>query len=136
MKVKLKEWSKENKGNWRARKDQLLEQIGSLKVIQEARPLINDELLMKAQWALEYEEVARNDEIYWRQRSNIQSIKGDKSTKYFHRITTVHKRINTIDSLMINGVLSSDSAENGKLRGPLWISIKIITDPLKVGDQI
>ncbi|KAG5616742.1 hypothetical protein H5410_016566 [Solanum commersonii] len=29
LKVKLKEWSKENKGNWRARKDQLLEQIGS-----------------------------------------------------------------------------------------------------------
>ena len=43
LKVKLKEWSKENKGYWRARKDQLLEQIGSLEIIQKARPLTNDE---------------------------------------------------------------------------------------------
>ncbi|KAG5590372.1 hypothetical protein H5410_040886 [Solanum commersonii] len=48
LKAKLKEWSKENKDNWRARKDQLLEQIGTLEIIQEARPLTNDELMMKA----------------------------------------------------------------------------------------
>ncbi|KAH0720627.1 hypothetical protein KY289_005968 [Solanum tuberosum] len=71
LKVKLKEWSKETKGNWRARKDQLLEQIGSLEIIQEARPLTDDELMMKAQWAMEYEETARNEEIHWRQRFRI-----------------------------------------------------------------
>ena len=68
--------------------------------------------MMKAQWAMEYEETVRNKEIYWRQRSRIQRIKeGDKNTKYFHRMATVRKRINTIDSLMIDGVLSSDSME-------------------------
>lgn len=112
LKVKLKEWSKENKGNWRARKDQLLEQIGSLENIQEARPLTDDELMMKAQWAMEYEETARNEEIHWRQRSRIQWIKeGGKNTKYFHRMASASKRINIIDSLMIDGVMSSDSME-------------------------
>ena len=67
---------------------------------------------MKAQWAMEYEETVRNKEIYWRQRSRIQRIKeGDKNTKYFPRMATARKRINTIDSLMIDGVMSSDSME-------------------------
>lgn len=38
-----------------------------------ARPLTDDELLLKTQWAVEYEEVARNEEIDWRQRSRIQN---------------------------------------------------------------
>ena len=50
--------------------------------------------------------------FFWRQRSRIQWIKnGDKNTKYFHRMATTNKRINTIESLKINGELSSEPAE-------------------------
>ena len=55
--------------------------------------------------------MAKN-EIFWRQRSRIQWIKNDdKNMKYFHRMATTHKRINTIESLKINGELSSEPEE-------------------------
>ncbi|WMV20737.1 hypothetical protein MTR67_014122 [Solanum verrucosum] len=107
LKAKLKEWSKEHKVNRKARKSHILDQIGSLETLQESRPLNDDEQLVKVHLAMEYEEVARNEEIFWRQKSRVQWIKcGDKNTKFFHR--TAHKRLNTIDSLLINGELSSD----------------------------
>ncbi|KAG5579901.1 hypothetical protein H5410_050528 [Solanum commersonii] len=72
LKKKLKVWSKENRGNCRVRKEYLLEQIGSLENIQVHRVLIDDEQLLKAHISIECEEVARNKEIHWRQRSRIQ----------------------------------------------------------------
>ncbi|WMV47077.1 hypothetical protein MTR67_040462 [Solanum verrucosum] len=108
LKKKLKEWSKENRGNWRVKKEHLLEQIGSLEDIQVHRALTDNEQLLKAHIAMEYEEVARNEEIHWRQRSRSQWIKnGYKNTKFFHRMATSHKN-NTIESLVINGEESSD----------------------------
>lgn len=109
LKKKLKEWSKEHRGNWRVRKEHILEQISSFEDTQVHRALTDDEQLVKAHLAMEYEEVARNEEIHRRQRSRIEWIKnGDKNTMFFHRMATAHKRNNTIESLMINGELSSD----------------------------
>lgn len=53
---------------------------------------------------MEFEEVA-NEEIAWKQRSRIQLLKqGDKSKKYFHTVSTAHKRVKSIDNLKVEGV--------------------------------
>ncbi|WMV37052.1 hypothetical protein MTR67_030437 [Solanum verrucosum] len=60
LKIKLKEWSRENRGNWKARKEQILSQIGDMEVTQESRSLTDDEQILKVHLAMEYEEVAKN----------------------------------------------------------------------------
>ncbi|WMV19989.1 hypothetical protein MTR67_013374 [Solanum verrucosum] len=58
---------------------------------------------------MEFEEVVKNEEIAWRQRSRIQWLKnGDKNTKYFHRMATTHKGCNTIDKIEEGGTYITD----------------------------
>jgi hypothetical protein len=52
-----------------------------------------------------------HEKISWRQKSIIKWLKeGDKCANFFHLMGNSNKRNNTIDSLLINGSLSSNSA--------------------------
>ncbi|WMV15865.1 hypothetical protein MTR67_009250 [Solanum verrucosum] len=60
---------------------------------------------------MEFEDVARKEELAWKQRSIIQWLKqGDKNTRFFHRIATSHKRFNYIDQLEVDGAVTKDQA--------------------------
>ena len=51
------------------------------------------------------------EEISWRQKFRVLYVReSDRNTKIFHRIANSHRRVNSIDRLMVNGVLSSNSA--------------------------
>ena len=51
------------------------------------------------------------EEISWRQKSRVLHVReGDRNTKFFHRIANFHRRVNSIDRLMVDGVLSSNPA--------------------------
>ena len=51
------------------------------------------------------------EEISWRQKSRVRWLKeGDKCTKFFHQIASANRRNNTIESLIVNGSLTSDPA--------------------------
>lgn len=73
LKVKLKEWSK-NKGNWKQKKEDILNQISSWEEIQQ-RPLTYDELIQKRDLGMEFKEVAKKEEIAWKQRSRKPTTK-------------------------------------------------------------
>lgn len=112
MKSKLKEWSKGYKGNLTAQKNNLLGKLAKWDNILEEGALSDEEKVAKATSFMEYEEVIKNEEIYWRQRSRTQWLKeGDTNTKYFHKMASVHRRYNGIDQLQIQGVLTEDPAE-------------------------
>lgn len=107
----MKEWSKDNKGNWKQRKEDILNQIANWENIQDNSPLTDDEMLQKANLAMEFEELAKNEEIAWRQRSRVQWLKqGDKNTKFFHRIATSHWRFNSMEQLEVDGDIVKDPA--------------------------
>ncbi|WMV55130.1 hypothetical protein MTR67_048515, partial [Solanum verrucosum] len=85
--------------------------LAALEAIQEQRALTDDEALQKSNLAIEFEEVARNEEIAWRRIKNTMVETGDKNTKYFHRIATAHKRVNSIDNLKVDGMEVTDPKE-------------------------
>ncbi|XP_075079926.1 uncharacterized protein LOC142165225 [Nicotiana tabacum] len=92
LKGKLKEWNLTKHENLEATKSNILNQISELDIIQEA-----------------FEEVAKNEEIAWRQRSRALWLKeGDKNTKFFQRTANAHNRYNNIDQLVANGVTLED----------------------------
>ena len=87
----MKEWSKENRGNWKHRKDEILRQIANWEIIQEHR--------------------VKKQEIAWKQRFKVQWLKhGDKNTKFFHRIATSNKRFNSMEQLDVEGNIVKDPA--------------------------
>ncbi|XP_015166235.1 uncharacterized protein [Solanum tuberosum] len=98
LKHKLKEWNTANGRNLKAKKADILYQISSLDTIQEQRLLSEDELLLKASLKMEYEEVAKNEEISWRQKSRILWLKqGDKNTKFFRRMANYRIKEEIVD---------------------------------------
>ena len=55
------------------------------------------------------EKAALLEEISWRQKSKILFLKeGDSNTRFFHRMANSNRRNNGIDSLMIDGALSTN----------------------------
>lgn len=86
-----------------------MEELAKWEAVQEQRVLTEEEIQQKTNLAITYEQVAKNEEIRWRQRSRIQWLKqGDKNTKFFDRVATSHKRYNSIESLLVDGCNTND----------------------------
>ena len=59
---------------------------------------------------IELEKATLLEEICWMQKSRVLCIReGDRNTKSFHCMANSHRRFNSIDRLMVDGDLSSDS---------------------------
>lgn len=53
---------------------------------------------------MEFQEVAKYEEIAWKQRSRVTWLKqGDKNTKFLQKVANGHRRFNHIDKLEVNG---------------------------------
>ena len=85
--------------------------LGVLENMEENRGLSAEERVEMGRIREELEKAILLEEICWRQKSRVLCVrKGDKNTKIFHHITNSHRRANSIDRLMVDGVLSSDPA--------------------------
>ncbi|KAH0688906.1 hypothetical protein KY289_016264 [Solanum tuberosum] len=103
---RVKEWdfSKSGQGNLALQKQSILGQLAELEETQDQRILNEEEIHSKAELLLEFENIAKYEEISWRQRSRVNWLKqGDNNTKFFHRTANAHKRYNSIDELNVNG---------------------------------
>lgn len=74
---------------------------------------------------MEFEEVAKREEIAWKQRSRVQWLKhGDQNTKFFHRTATSRKRFNSMEQLVVEG---------NNIHEQCKVSTKIYTRRLRLG---
>ncbi|KAG5585513.1 hypothetical protein H5410_045947 [Solanum commersonii] len=90
LKEKLKEWRKTAQGNLGTQKQNVLKQLAELEEIQENRSLRPEEITSKTALISEFEDIAKREEIAWRQRSRAVTA-------------NAHRRINTISKLKVRG---------------------------------
>ena len=79
--------------------------------MEESRGLSVEEMVEMGRIRDELEKATLLEEICWRQKSRVLYVReGDRNTKIFHRIANSYRRVNYIDRLMVDGVLSLDPA--------------------------
>ncbi|KAF5449703.1 hypothetical protein F2P56_030120 [Juglans regia] len=98
----LKTWNEHVFDDVTLQKKSLFQELQSLEGV-------GDENNRKEQVVSELERLTLMEEISWRQKSRPLWLReGDKCTKFFHQVANAHRRFNSIESLNIDGVTSSD----------------------------
>jgi hypothetical protein len=94
------------------KRKEMVDGLCELDMIAKERPLNEDERLRKEDISRELERSVLLEEGSWRQKSRALWLReGDKNTKFFHRLANSYGRHNLVESLVVNGNMTSDSAE-------------------------
>jgi hypothetical protein len=86
-----------------------VDELKALELVAEGGGLNEEERERKSLLCRDIERALLQEEISWKQKSRVKWLmEEDKCTKFFHLMANSNKRFNTIDSLLINGSLSSN----------------------------
>jgi hypothetical protein len=96
---------------WKCRGDKisLLIEIQSIDLLEEDRPLTDEEIVKRALLKAHLEKVVLMQEVSRRQKSRTTWLKeGDQNMSFFHCLANSHRRNNFISSLSIDGSETSN----------------------------
>ena len=109
LKSNLKKWNESDFDNITVKKQQLWSKLNALDVKEDSQPLSEEEKLVQASFHADLEKAALLEEISLRQKSKVLFLQdGDSNTRFFHRMANSNRRNNCIESLMINGAVSTN----------------------------
>ena len=109
LKLDLKKWNETEFGNVTFKKQAFWSKLNDLDAEEETFSLSTEEKLDQTNLRSDIEKLTLMEETSWRQRSRVLHLKeGDANTKFFHRMANSNRKNNGIESLMVNGILSSD----------------------------
>jgi mannosylglycoprotein endo-beta-mannosidase len=98
----LKGWGRNIRGEYKRRKQELLQQILKTDVEEPT----GGQLCRRYQLEEEVEKLMEAEEIYWQQRGGGEwTLEGDGNTKFFHLLANGRRRKNLILSLEHEGLL-------------------------------
>ena len=109
MKLDLKKWNETEFGIVTFNKWQLWSKLNALDR-GETHTLTAEEKLEQINLRTEIEKFTLLEEISWRQKSRVLHLReGDSNIRFFfHKMANSNRRNNGIESLLVNGNLSSD----------------------------
>ena len=111
LKNDLKRWNVDVFGHVEVWIKKLWKDLSVLENMEESWGLSAEERVELGRICDELEKATLLEEISWRQKFRVLCIReGDRNTKIFHRMAISHRRLNSVDRLMVDGVLSSDPA--------------------------
>ena len=109
LKNDLERWNVEVFGLVEVWIKKLWKDLSVLENMEESWGLLVEEMVEMGRIRDELEKATLLEEICWRQKSRVLYVReGDRNTKIFHRIANSYRRVNYIDRLMVDGVLSFD----------------------------
>jgi hypothetical protein len=109
LKGDIKNWNTSIFGNVGALIKERVDELKALEIAAEGGGLSEVERERKSLLCRDIERALLQEKISWRQKSKVKWLKeGDKCTKFFHMMANSNKRFNTIDSILIDGSLSSN----------------------------
>lgn len=104
LKQNISIWNREVFGKLEDQKRQALNELASLEQSTEGRSQIEAEKARTFSLQAQLEQIAKSEEISWRQKSRCLWLKdGDRNTKYFQNMANARRRCNNIDKLFIRG---------------------------------
>jgi hypothetical protein len=111
LKGEIKRWNREVFGIVGARIKAWAEELELLDRSEEVCRLSEEEKERRSLLASDLEASLLQEKISWRQKSRVWWLKeGDKCTKFFHQVASANRKNNAIESLIVNGLPTSDPA--------------------------
>ncbi|WMV33972.1 hypothetical protein MTR67_027357 [Solanum verrucosum] len=105
-------WIALQPGNLKQQNQLVLNQLAEIERIQDQRILEKAEIVSRLALTTELEEIVKNEETAWRQRSRAVWLRqGDRNTNFFHKVANSHRRVNTIDKIKVKEELLTEPAE-------------------------
>jgi hypothetical protein len=109
LKFNLIRWNTQVFGNVDSLKQARLEKLHTFDRPEAERVLDSKEKLSKSLISSDLEKITLQEEISWKQKSKGLWLKEcDKCKKFFHRLANSNQRFNSIESLSVNGSVTSD----------------------------
>lgn len=104
LKCQLKTWNRNLGLSLKSVMKACKGRIRGLDLLEEFKSLSAMERFEREMWKKEFLKVALSEEILWKQRSQVNWLKkGDRNTKFFHKMAFHRKISNVIYGLSING---------------------------------
>ena len=126
LKQNLKVWNRDVFERLESNKASALRQVDYWDLVESERSMTKEETVSKKEAKEWYTKWVSSEEIHWRQVSRELWLReGDRNTGYFHCMTTVHRRSNSLDigyfHCMATVHRRSNSLDRIKINGK-WLS--------------